>query len=352
MNLAFIKRLLNKKSGISIVVLLLMLLSLAEIRFIYGSTPNHTAENLLVNKVAPLANFGPETYEIEINNEIDSLIIPIKRAGNLILMEVVIDSLAGNLILDTGSSSMVLNSIYFRNERRSGNYEAGGITGGIGTVSRIQINSLQIAELYFNNLTANVGDLSHIERARNVKILGFCGLSIFNDFEVVVDLNNSVVELHRTNYRGKRIYTGASSSKTDVELQVEIISNVIFIGGTINRRKLMFCVDTGAESNVVSSVLPGHILEKIDITGRSNLRGAGNQNVEVLYGLLNELKIGKKNIRPMPVVLTNLSAMSQYYGIPIDGMLGCHFLEQGVFYFNMKRETLGITFYNIDEEYE
>jgi predicted aspartyl protease len=351
-NRAFTKRLLKKKYGIGIIVFLFILFDPAKICLVYGTRPGQIAEDIYSAKVTPLVNFETETYQLNIQDELDSLVIPIKRAGNLILMEVAIDSLSGNMILDTGSSSLVLNSIYFRNGNRRSNYSAGGVTGSVGTVSRIQIDHLNISELYFNNLTANVSDLSHIEKARNVRILGFCGLSIFKDFEVVVDLKNAVVELHRTNYSGKRIHGDADKPKTNIEIQVEVISNVVFIDGIVNRRKLRFCLDTGAESNVVNSGLSGRILDNVEITGRSNLRGAGNQKIEVLYGVLNELKIGNRNILPMPVVLTNLSAMSNYYGIPVDGMLGCDFLEKGVFYFNVKRQTLGINFYNSDDEHE
>ena len=58
--------------------------------------------------------------------------IPIKRAGNLILMEVQIDSIVGNLILDTGAPHLVLNKTYFRNYPLYGNVMASGITGGGG----------------------------------------------------------------------------------------------------------------------------------------------------------------------------------------------------------------------------
>src|SRR5512138_3041409 len=41
--------------------------------------------------------------------------IPLKRAGRLFMIEVVIDGITGNLIFDTGASKLVLNSTYFRN---------------------------------------------------------------------------------------------------------------------------------------------------------------------------------------------------------------------------------------------
>jgi len=43
--------------------------------------------------------------------------IPIKRAGNLIIVEAQIDSIAGNFVLDTGAPYLVLNATYFLGKR-------------------------------------------------------------------------------------------------------------------------------------------------------------------------------------------------------------------------------------------
>jgi len=119
---------------------------------------------------------------------------------------------------------------------------------------------------------------------------------------------------------------------------------VVFIDAIINKSKLTFCLDTGAESNVLGSELPGKILNTVNIISRSALRGAGAQQAEVLYGIMNQLSIGRKHFDGMHVIITNLSAMSQFYGIPIHGMLGCEFLEKGKFFINLKQERVGIIF--------
>jgi hypothetical protein len=284
-----------------------------------------------------------------ITNEIESITIPLKRAGNLILLEAIIDSVPGNLILDTGSSRLVLNSIYFRQNRRTGSLMAGGITGSTGTLAHSRIKNLQISEINFQNLEADITDLGHIETARNVKVLGFFGLNLISDFEVEIDLYSSVLELHRLDYNGNRLTPAIGSQAPDIYLDVQVFTDVVFVDGYIANRKLIFCLDTGAESNVLGSHLSDKVLSTVSVFRRSELRGAGSQRVEVLYGAMNDFTFGKNRFSDMNTIITNLNTMSTSYGVRIDGMLGCDFIEKGVFVINLRQKKLGIVF-NKDEK--
>ena len=278
----------------------------------------------------------------EANKNSLSFTIPLKRAGKLILMEAVVDGISGNIILDTGSTSLVLNSIYFRHGRQQRSLVAGGVTGNTGVISRSHIEHITISDLLLHNLEADITDLGHIETARNIRVLGFAGLCIFRDFEIVIDLHSSVMELYRLDNRGNRLFEPRQKGVLDIELPVIIESDIVFVDAYINNRKLTFCLDTGAESNVLSIHLPNRVVNTVNITRRANLRGAGAQQVEVLYGIMTDFSIGKLKFDGMNTILTNLNAMNQSYGTRIDGMLGCDFLEKGIFYINMKKKNLGI----------
>lgn len=299
-----------------------------------------------------LWSFRHDTYQqVEISpatmvfnpQEPDMMVLPLKRAGNLIMLEAIVDGIRGNLILDTGSSSVVLNSIWFNDEARAlAGYSAGGITGSTETYSQMRIEHLQISEMEFEKINASVSDLGHLERAREVKILGFMGLTLFREFEVVLDLRNNTMELHRLNMWGNRVNKNTRSLDYDISIPVTVESDVVFLEAAINKSRLTFCLDTGAESNVIASNLPARALNTISVQRRSTLRGAGTQQIEVLHGMMNDLSIEKTKFREMQVLVTNLNNMSHYFGIRIHGMLGCEFLETGVFHINIKKQTLGI----------
>lgn len=276
----------------------------------------------------------------------DHITLPLKRAGNLILLEAIVDGIRGNLIFDTGSAVLVLNSMYFSGGGRLlASQVAGGITGSTGTVETLRIDTMQISGMEFNRLNASLSDLAHIEAARNIRILGFFGLTLFRDYEVVIDLENNILELFRLNFRGNRINRDSPSPRFDIQMPVTVDSDVVFLEASINNSRLLFCLDTGAENNILASTLPSRVLNSVTIKRRSTLRGAGSQQIEVLHGIMNQLTIEGTAINGMEVLITNLNTMSNFFGKRISGMLGCEFLEKGVFYINIKRQTLGIVFH-------
>ena len=278
-----------------------------------------------------------------------SYTIPLKRAGNLILMDANVDGVAGNLILDTGSKSLVLNSIYFRDSRRTGNLQAGGITGIASGVSNTRVKDLHVSELSFRNLAANVTDLGHIEHVREIRLLGFFGLHMLNQFEVVVDLHNSMMELHRINNRGIKV-TGNQEPDYDLYLPVRVESDIVFMEATIGGRKLVFCLDTGAESNVMGSHLPDRVLGTVSIYRRTTLKGAGSRSLEVLVGRMNEFQVEDIRFPEMNTIISNMHVLSKTYGLPVDGMLGSDFLESGVFYINLRQKRMGIVLHKDNDE--
>ncbi|HOI31186.1 MAG: retropepsin-like aspartic protease [Bacteroidales bacterium] len=280
-------------------------------------------------------------------SDFESLTIPIKRAGKLILLDALADSISGSLILDTGASGLVLNSIYFRDGRPKKGYQTGGITGRVEQISQKTIKSLQFDEVFFENIQADLADLGHLEAARQTKIIGFFGLTMFRGFEVVLNLQQNLIELHRLNSSGNRLNI-RPMAKPDLELSMYNHNDVYFVEGRIGNKRYTFCLDTGAEVNVLHNYLPDKILNTITITKRSTLHGSGQKSTEVFYGVMNDFKIGDVSLNGMQTIITNLNAMNDAYGISIDGMLGCAFFEQGVFHFNLKKKQLGIYFYKTD----
>lgn len=179
--------------------------------------------NLL--KINTLSNSN-ERYDAQ--GDFNSIIIPIKRAGRLILLDAYADSVSGSLILDTGSGGIVLNQIYFRNERKNSGQQSGGITGKIRNTKKAKIGNLSFSELVYKDITVDLVDLGHLEKAREVKILGFFGLCLFRDFELVLDLKNNVIELHRLNDEGQR-QSQQAAPVPDLELSVYNYNDIFWL---------------------------------------------------------------------------------------------------------------------------
>lgn len=270
------------------------------------------------------------------------VVIPLKRAGRLLLLEGTIDNMIGNFILDTGASGLVLNKTYFRSSMTFDDEEGGGVTGSTAGVARMRVKQLLISELNYTNVSADVVALGHIENRRGVKILGLFGMSMLKNLEMVIDVGRNELCIYKLDKSGNRLSPSASAVKFDVIQKIVEYHHVLFVKAVIGGKILDFCLDTGAESNVLSIDANKNVLEKVAITRRSNLTGVGEKGGDVLYGTLRDFSMGNRQMVPMETIVCNLDAMAQKYGFPIDGMLGYDFFVKGKIYINLVKKELGV----------
>jgi len=310
-------------------------------RSAFAKIPPQNARTEIL-KLEQLLDGSTSDFSDEPLGDFLSITIPLKRVGRLFLVEANIDDQVGNLIFDTGSSGLVLNRTYFRKNVMISKGNGGGITGSIGDVYCTNVDRLQISDLYYENVKADVTDLGHIENRRGVKILGLFGLNMIKNFEIVIDINNSELQLNRIDKKGNRLNPNSKVLKFDIVQKVENVHNMMFIKGKIGGKQLNFCLDTGAEINAINSHSSRKVLNTITIDRRSNLGGTGSASAEVLYGTMNDFVVGDKLFDPMKTIVTNLDNMCEAYDCNIDGMLGYDFFEKGIICINFVKEELGI----------
>jgi len=293
---------------------------------------------------------GSFSSESPVNFDADSVVIPLKRAGKLFLIEASIDGVEGNLVFDTGAGGLVVNSTYFRDHvKKSGSY-SNGITGSVGKVSQVTIGNLEFAKLEYKNLRADLVDLGHIENNRNVKILGLIGFGLLRNLEIVIDAKNSELRLYRLDESGNRTGKTKRQFKFDYKQDFYEKSDILFLKADIGGKTISFCFDTGAETNVLSSYAKKDILNTLTITRRKVLKGTGKAGSEVLYGRMNDFVIGDRKITGMETIVTNLNALSEAYNKPIYGMLGCPFMENGIICINFEKNQFAIRYWEGGEK--
>ncbi len=276
--------------------------------------------------------------------ESETIVIPMKRSGKLLLIEAEVDGTKGNFIFDTGAPYLVLNQTYFRGESRNQNASAGGITGGNNYQLSQKVGKLSLRGMEYTDLHADITHLGHIEDARGVKILGLLGLNLFKGFEIELDVQNNELVLRTIGKNGK--VHAQSEFVTDLIHPMRVSNNAIFLECSIAGRRLFFVLDTGAETNTLSSNCGKKVLDTVLIKGRSQLMGTGTKRVEVLYGEIMELKLGVTKFAQMRTIITNMGDLSAAYGTRVDGMLGYDFLARGKVRINFVQNTLEMQYYD------
>jgi predicted aspartyl protease len=274
-------------------------------------------------------------------------ILPFSRAGNLILIKAKADAIEGSFILDTGAPGLILNMTYFRDYPVSESYsgeEGGGITGSVSGYGHTLIKKLSFGAVNYFKVEADRINLGHIENSKGIKILGLLGVQLFKQFEMIIDYENSVIHLHHITKKDGKQYRHSMLADTSAysEFPIDVAHNKILAYGKVGNKKLTFLVDTGAESNVIDSRLSENVLDNVVITRRMVLNGAGNKKVDALYGDMNNLLMGNRALKTMPVLVTNLEKMCYAYDKCLDGMLGFDFLSMHKIGFNFVKRKMYI----------
>lgn len=260
-----------------------------------------------------------------------SCTIPFSRSGNLILIKAKADTTAGIFILDTGAPGLVLNITYFRDYPATSpaNEEQSGITGAVGTVLKTEVGSFNFGCIQSSRVPADLLNLGHLENKKGMKIFGLIGLSVFKDFEMIIDYKNNLLYLHRIAKKEAAVYRSAQLKDTSTYhiVPIEIWNNKIVVRTILAGKRLRLIIDSGAESNLLDSRLSGKVFDNVEILRRIQLNGTGDKKVEALYGNLSNLVIGNQSIATMPVVITNLEKTCLADNTCIDGILGFDFLS-------------------------
>ena len=272
--------------------------------------------------------------------------IPFTRVGNLIVIQASVDGTEGNFILDTGAPKLILNITYFRSypSLSSSEEDAGGITGGMGGNSPTMVNKFSFGPVHYEQVEADRINLGHIENSKGIKILGLLGMQLFKKFEMILDYEKSLIHLHLITKKEASTYKNEMLADTSLynEFPIDIMEDKLITYGEMAGKKLIFVIDTGAESNVLDSRLPNKVFENVAITRRILLTGSGNRKVEALYGDMKNMKMGKLDIASLPVLVTNLEKMCFSYNKCLDGMLGFDFLSMHKIGFNFVKRKMYI----------
>lgn len=302
-------------------------------RYSIGGITFKNATPLVVQDPAPYGDFT-------------TLIVPIKRAGNLIIVEAQIDTTEGNFVMDTGAPYLVLNSTYFRDAPHINDQQAGGINGESDGTFTTVVHNFSILDLHYDRLTADVTDLSAIENGRGIKILGLLGTRLFCKFAVTVDMNSNLMYIQKVDSKGEIPLAERLFKDPYMTSPLKITNDIIFIKGNVNNKKAWFVFDTGAETNLLDYARMRRILPTMQIISRSKLTGVGGTTFEVLYARFDDLQIGERDFMRNRVLITDLEKMGKAYDHTIDGILGYDFFIRGIFTINFVKSEFAMYIYS------
>jgi hypothetical protein len=288
----------------------------------------------------------PEDVLYKKTDLLTSTTVPLKKAGNLLLVDAIVDGVSGVFVLDTGAPGLVLNATYFRDGLPTYGSTGGGVTGSNIQRSTKKVERFELSGFVFEDIKADVINLRHVENTKKTKILGLIGARFMEDFEVIINMKQLSMKLIQVDRKGEAVEPYLDKNVYSIQHKAFLFNNVIVSYIPIADKRVCFCLDTGAERNVIDNQSHKKILETISITGRSRLSGASSERIEVLFGIMNDFSIGDYKFDGMSVIMMDLATMRNSFNVNIGGMLGYDFFKQGVFKINLRKKLMSIALYD------
>jgi hypothetical protein len=134
------------------------------------------------------------------------------------------------------------------------------------------------------------------------------------------------------------------------KIPIQIVDNLIFIQLHVNNQNepLNFMFDSGAGVTVIDQKVAKNL--KLDISGTSKIRTSG-KTLETKESLSNELTFSDKfKIPDIPLIIMDLSHISEYLKLKVDGIIGFDLLKSAIVETNIDDLKL-IFFKNVNYKY-
>jgi len=268
--------------------------------------------------------------------------IPFKLVDHLIVIEAEVLNRKGNFIIDTGSQNLVLNTRHFKNTNSLPSYARhSGISSDIDEVRIKWLKKLLVRNFSITNIKSDIIDLSNIESNKKMSLYGIIGYNVLKDYEIFIDFHLKQITLSRIEKNGHKIDNLPYLEEISDTINFRLKKHTIILTSFVNKQKLNFGLDTGAEVNLLDKSASKKIIENFKTPKKLIMIGASNKEVEVLAGKLYKVKLTDKvYCGPMRTIITNLSRMNIAYGTELDGVLGYEFIAMRRIIINYKKKQL------------
>lgn len=303
---------------------------------------------LLVNSStfsSPRAFTKKKSYQLA-SNEIT---IPLERFFNLFFVTVYINGEKHKMMLDFGAQDVVLDQEKFPDlelypmEFASVNQK--NIPGG-----RARIDQLQLQSLTFKKRDVYVMPMHFSKKLQALDFSGVIGVSLFDEFEIELDLATQLLRLYQVDKTGERLSNMyASETANGYNIPFSYANNIMLLEGKIEGKKVRFGLDTGAETSVLDSRVNKKVKSSFQSRSKVGASGAQGKRKVVESGQISAINFSSAlTIEYMQTIMMPLRGVEDAYGISLDGLLGFDFFAKGRFIFNFaKRE---VTIYPHEEQ--
>lgn len=268
-----------------------------------------------------------------------SFTVPFHLIAKLIIVEATVDDHTGLFILDTGTEELILNAAHV-------NRPTGGRTirdvGGHSAKLKTGYFSFSLGKINIKQKRAFLADLRHLERNRNIHILGLIGYSILEDYEIVLDYTAKKLTFFELDRKGNRLTASSGQREPSHIIPFKLKGHFPCFDIRIGGESFFVALDTGAGLNV----LDARVRERIACSAdgkRANIKGISRQQIQTVTLLMDGFQIEEVPYPSMLTIFKSLDRLNEFItGRDIDGLLGYEFLHHYRTALNYRKKELSV----------
>jgi hypothetical protein len=269
----------------------------------------------------------------ELRSSFDLIEAPLLIKKGKLLLAGTLEGENGYFILDTGAPTLVINRPIDEN-----NSDCAYSINRDVVVQPTVVQTYSWGGLSKTNAQALAVDLSHLESALGVRVLGLLGYEELRDRHWIFDFKKQKL------YQDKSL-TAPLYKKLipKVVLPFKLEGHLPVVQVDIGSASYWFAIDTGAARNLLGEELVlGPLQYLFSVEQTEELQGLDQEVQLVRSGRLEDVTLGHKNFANPSFLVTDLAALHNATGLKIDGLLGYPFFEQYTFSIDYKTRKIFI----------
>jgi predicted aspartyl protease len=290
------------------------------------------------------------TEESTVEESFSPLQIQLYKLNKLILIKGEVRGESGYFIFDTGAPGLVLNEAHFEDYQLDPTRNVIGVNGELHDAHILYVRSLKLGTVAFKHQTADVINLSHIEKKRNVKILGLLGVNLFRGDELEIDLQKHILKIFKTDKEGNRLYADTPKHQSDlISMPFKYSGALIELQAEINHQSYRIAFDTGSETLLLDKKLVMRDSIRTSLISKKSLLSTDGSRSGVEIRQLENIKIGL-NLKQVTTVTTDFKILRSN-GLDVDGFIGYDLMASGVITINFRTRLIHINPYGSNNQY-
>ncbi len=253
--------------------------------------------------------------------------IPFRMEGNLLLIKATLNGQTGNFLLDTGAPELILNEAYFEGIRIPWDpKQVVDFNGHASEARHFAIESFSIGDLSIKKQYALTVNLTSVEKAKGIHLLGIIGYSVLKDLELLFDFDRQELSIAHSK---KKAFSFAIAEMPTASFDLRFSGHLPYLIARIGKKKLRFGLDTGAEVNVLDDKSFRHVEGAFDEVKKLHVKGITHHQKLATSGALQHLTIDGQPVGPLNVTVVSIQSLNESLTIGLDGILGMPFLKRG-----------------------